>query len=1168
MAQRKYFKYRINQLEDVYRSADGDIATLEDLEEELTHRSTQRARKLLGTVRQALELDAPPASAATSSEGFSSSLPEPVNQNTRTIQEPVIDDVPSIDWRNALEGYEPGRPDEDVVTKPIYNKPQDIIDTWTILEALSPQRYRRPNDLAVGGGSIAYLNEGREPWISGEKSRPSCNLYYVLYLGAIDLEKASEKLASIFNDKRVEAPAARGLAALGAVMLDKKGVPVHENGLVVSSFGWAYGRALLAKLDDLKSWERAERILKEGLERLIYREDEDGRIHPMGLGQAEAAFNWLVSNCEIPQSECLAPNFAVRLYQPFSKGKPEPPLLNSFFLEDLQRVKHTLNTDKCGKALSQYLGVVKPDIQYDVLEDKAHIENALQPKYMPVGRWPGKGRFPLVLLQQTAVNLAMRELKSSGLVSVNGPPGTGKTTLLRDIVAAVLVDRAKALCAFENPDDAFKHAGQIKLGSGFVHLYKLHESVRGYEMLVASTNNKAVENVSKELPLRDQIAEDIDGLNYFKTASDALSENGETWGLIAAVMGNSNNRRAFIQNAWWDGHTGLRNYLCSITGQEKKPVNENDEEVTPRIVEECNPPKSLAQAEIRWEAARQNFEYALERAGKARSLAQVGYECRKKASDLGREIEENRVRKKYHENEISTEQTRLRTLSGNYDISVEQLGQAVQREKRSKREKPGIFSRIFSRNVWRDWKSQHSVLVSRRADAENRHATLSEEMDAVKRSLSKHEDACKELKVREEGLRENRNSLLEKCEKLSPICGGKLVTEDLWAASHDEQQRFSPNFIDDINRLRDNVFVAAIKLHKAFIDASTKKMRQNMGAFVHCLNGGSLSQDKKDLLPHLWSTAFLMTPVMSTAFASVGRMLKAMPEESIGWLLIDEAGQATPQAAIGAIYRAKRVVSVGDPLQIEPVVELAPSIVEGAARHIGVDPYQWTAPDASVQTVADLANIYGATIPRDLSEIRIGVPLLVHRRCEDPMFSISNKIAYNGLMVYATVERPSEYTELFGKQTAWFDVKGSDIDKWCPEEGEVVCEMLLKACNYFKGDPDIFVITPFRNTAANMRQRMQSEAAVLEACGIGDPSAWIYNSIGTIHTFQGKEAKTVILLLGAPDQARSGARNWATSNVNLLNVAVSRAKQNFYIVGNKELWSHLGYMKDLSRYVR
>jgi len=559
MAQRKYFSHKITDLEDVYSSAGDDCAVLEELEEELQHRATQRAKKLLGRVQNSLNSGSDENSCTSSAE--QSISPE--------IKSDDFEQNKTIDWQSILIDTVDivANSNEEITSKPLNNRPEDIIDTWTVLEALSPQTYKKPNDLVVGHGSVAYLKTGNDPWLKGEKSRPKHQLYYAVYLGAINLGQATEKLLKQYQDKRIERPSVEGLAAIGVVILDKKGIPVPETGLALSSFGWSYARALGGHLNELKYWETAEKILKKGLEEIIYEQDEDGHVLPFSLEKAEQVFQWLVKNCGIPEKDIIPPSFAIRIYQHFNKGEPEPQLLNSFFLDDLQRAKSALKSNDIGKALSQYLGITKPHHLHDVLKDKSHIEEALQPKNMPLGRWPGKGRYPLVLLQQTAVNLAMKDLSKSGLFSVNGPPGTGKTTLLRDVVAAVLVDRAKALYAFKNTDDAFEHSGQMKLGNGFVHLYKLDETLRGHEMVVASTNNKAVENVSRELPQCAQIAEDLGDLNYFKTVSNALSDNqDDTWGLITAVLGNSGNRSAYINKAWWDNESGLRQYFLSITG--------------------------------------------------------------------------------------------------------------------------------------------------------------------------------------------------------------------------------------------------------------------------------------------------------------------------------------------------------------------------------------------------------------------------------------------------------------------------------------------------------------------------------------------------------------------------------------------------------------------------
>jgi hypothetical protein len=152
---------------------------------------------------------------------------------------------------------------------------------------------------------------------------------------------------------------------------------------------------------------------------------------------------------------------------------------------------------------------------------------------------------------------------------VNGPPATGKTTLLRDIVTALVAERARVMAGFDDPEEAFTHSGEkLRAGNAWVHLYKVDKRLRGFEMLVASSNNKEVENVSAELPGRSAIAGDANDLRYFPIVSDALREK-ETWGLIAAVLGNAANRNRFKQAFWWDDDVGLSTYLAAAAGSRR-----------------------------------------------------------------------------------------------------------------------------------------------------------------------------------------------------------------------------------------------------------------------------------------------------------------------------------------------------------------------------------------------------------------------------------------------------------------------------------------------------------------------------------------------------------------------------------------------------------------------
>ncbi len=117
---------------------------------------------------------------------------------------------------------------------------------------------------------------------------------------------------------------------------------------------------------------------------------------------------------------------------------------------------------------------------------------------------PRNKHHSLALSQQFAVNRALADLDGEdGVFSVNGPPGTGKTTMLRDMIAALVTRRAVALAAFADPSGAFVARHELKSTTKFSRtVHELHGSLRGFEIVIASANNGAVENISLEIPLK------------------------------------------------------------------------------------------------------------------------------------------------------------------------------------------------------------------------------------------------------------------------------------------------------------------------------------------------------------------------------------------------------------------------------------------------------------------------------------------------------------------------------------------------------------------------------------------------------------------------------------------------------------------------------------------
>lgn len=166
-----------------------------------------------------------------------------------------------------------------------------------------------------------------------------------------------------------------------------------------------------------------------------------------------------------------------------------------------------------------------------------------------------------------------------------------------------------------------------------------------------------------------------------------------------------------------------------------------------------------------------------------------------------------------------------------------------------------------------------------------------------------------------------------------------------------------------------------------------------------------------------------------------------------------------------------------------------------------------------------------------------------------PMFTIANQIAYNNKMVL-----PSNITKV-GK-TGWYDVKGNAIQKqFVKEHGEKVVGLLaddwIEAIKEGKNEPSSFVISPFSAVQQQIKRMLKQQLPTRIDIERTKINQWVDKSIGTVHTFQGKEAQKVYFVIGT-DNTQDGAVNWSCEKPNLLNVAVTRAKKEFYVIGDMQ----------------
>ena len=788
------------------------------------------------------------------------------------------------------------------------------------------------------------------------------------------------------------------------------------------------------------------------------------------------------------------------------------------------------------------------------------------PRYPPrqslwVG-WPANPAHPLAASQQLAVSMIMHQLSDAGgLFAVNGPPGTGKTTLLRDVISAVVVARADRLAALPYPSAGFVNTVSWNINGRSQRVRVLDASLTGFEMVIASENNAAVENVSREIPALMAIDEPWWGeVDYF--AEHATRVLGSpAWGLIAATLGNRANTTKFVKKFWF-GDPPPRPRTTSPTrspstdpshgAQHGGPASSADRPASPT----GNPKPSGISTRLD-DPVKDGFQGYLATCGGVPVDWPATVRAYRRALAAQEQLRAERTTLEQLlaaygglVHAVSQTRTHLRTATIQQNTAAEEAEQvnrvwqaALQREHQAqvRREqhlslKPGTLEMLvtFGRAM-RRWHAEDEPLAT---DLNDAHTCTAHAAQLTHEATTRLEGARRHHAAAERAVADATSRLDQADRTLAHAAqkwGADLPDETWW--SDQRRRELAGPWLDQAwNTARTNVFVAALDLHKAFITANANTLSQNMVTMTRLLQGQAPRDLSEKVALAAWQSLFLIVPVVSTTFASVPRLFHHLNAEALGWLFIDEAGQARPQSALGAIWRSRRVVAVGDPMQLEPVITVLNTTQQALRRHYGVAE-TWLPAKTCVQSLADRITPYGTRLPGpDQEDIWVGLPLRVHRRCEEPMFTLVNQLAYDGMMIPATPSREWDV-----EPTRWVDVEAStSTGNWIPDEGEAVAQ-ILDYLIYDKAVPlgEIFVITPFRQVRNELRNRLSNYRGV---------------TIGTVHTTQGQEREVVIVVLGSnPDN--SGARAWAAGKPNLLNVAASRAKRRLFIVGNRALWS-------------
>ena len=846
---------------------------------------------------------------------------------------------------------------------------------------------------------------------------------------------------------------------------------------------------------------------------------------------------------------------------------PINDLKSSFFLDDLQLVLHYIDRLKDNDKVLSYINSLNQDIEhYDLLKDTDQMRKWYNPKVLPYGRWPSK--FNLSFMQQIAVNIAKENPKD--IFSVNGPPGTGKTTLLKDIIANNIVERAAKFCESNHVNDIFK---KVVGRDGTSFYYTIPSDIAVYGMLVLSSNNKAVENITLELPNISSVKAGTNGSTlfnpefsdqqvdlscfakdekykyvkssevYFTFLADRLAESNTQWGLISARLGKTSNINTFMP--------ALNVLSLDMSSIMRMPSAQDSFESAKR------------QFQAQYKLVKTLFAYVTT----YDENTQLIQELKLKINQLQEKVVS-----------IDEQLSKYDTLNDDLMQLIEHKN-CIESKLIEYNGKRSIFDKLWHATNWSILKAMgNPTLLSVIEEETTKLQTIKGQLDALHQLVNERETIIntkdgllsdiKNLDGTFQGVEKTQQEILgtlKSSGKDTIHCFDdialKLMSSDEDRAEAHTAFLYVCNYL---NESRERLLYDALQLQKAVVmsDAFRNNLKL-LSQYWGPLNEKKNLQKNFDLdmiFPALLNSLMIAVPVISSTFAAVERFLvNCKSESSLGTIIIDEAGQASPHMLVGALFRAQKAIVVGDPKQIEPVQTVQDLFVERIGGE-GIGKYR--SKELSVQSLADAQNPFAGIIKNlDGSESWVGCPLVIHRRCKDPMFTVANELSYGGFMINKTMN-PKDPIEPC-KESCWITYDASNIgsstgkDRYIQIQGQIAFELIQKLRARNTKFKDIFIITPFTTVAYGFKKYMESISDdIVNWTDKDNKSGWLKDNIGTVHTFQGKEAKVVIYMLGCQsDGSANGAIKWV--NANNVNVAFTRAKEYVYVIGDATKWAEL-----------
>lgn len=670
---------------------------------------------------------------------------------------------------------------------------------------------------------------------------------------------------------------------------------------------------------------------------------------------------------------------------------------------------------------------------------------------------------------------ALKHAQSQPVTAVQGPPGSGKTTLILHIIAQQVVKRA-------------------------LRLIDAEEDINNLTV-VSSTNNTAVKNVIKKID--EWLNNERIGHKFLCIKGGNKENIHESGGAIEQLQAALEyiQKNSFNEIVFNEARQKIKQIQCELLSAESNYLEARHQ----RALDEARLPHLREQA--------QTLQQHLDEVIDTRSNLQ------RRAADLAEyeqlPIEDYRkIEFRFSKTESHIEKpektlpwwVRLwRWLTGKTEKKIiTKAVLACESAIESTFNTPFPVENPKNRSEFFQELGRVRDRLAQAKDLQHVQASLKTIAEDIAKTQEKKDKANTELTALEHSL-------------ATPL-------EDFYASFHEQ-------FHDKHQEL--------FKLSRDFLTQQALQDKDNvkkaLKLYLDSLSGNSKAPNTfKKNQDEYFKAISLIFPVISCGLLSVRNMLPRV-SECVDRTIIDEAGMIPLHQSFPLLVRSRQAIIVGDPLQIQPVITLSDRRRDNYCQTAFLDKgltdidYQRYSPEEE-----DKATTYhraaGAT--GENGNTGNGISLIEHYRCQPSIIQYCDAIAGYKLDI-----KTEPVASLLERNLIAYDVEGNIHNNVNQEEVTAVCEIIHNLVTQGYSLEEIGVISAFR-----------AQANALEVSITGEFPQFKKNSVGTIHTFQGSEKRVIIL---STKVCRSQDNvSWINSRPNLLNVAVSRAKELFILVGN------------------